>query len=357
MTSHVQTPVRVIGSTTGGSAFQHWAGSDGRVVERILVYSGPSQIKAITFWFTNTASITVGVPSPNTGSRQYDFQPGERITRLSLWGNGAGTRAGWIRFETTLTPQNGRIFDFGMSSWGKKEEFPVDVGSGIFIGLMGRANVDVDSIGFIFVKPLASARVVDVRYPTLDMDVQAGIRPVTLEGFRNTNNNTNGQPLNWTFEGSRTVTESSSWSNTTSFAYHVGWSVEGSVPFLASAGASGGWELSVSVTHEHTSSTERSLAWSNAGTLDPGQTVSLEAVTRVGNLNIDYEAAFEVVLRDGSRFRYPFKDTYFGTAYAGVEVVTSGTRRAGDQPAEEDVSEEVQDIFEPLPGATEQTKC
>ncbi|KAL3698213.1 hypothetical protein R1sor_012289 [Riccia sorocarpa] len=347
MSQFVHTPVRVIGSSSGGNPFSTFGGSDGRIVERILVYSGGWQIKAITVWLTNSRAVTFGNPSGNTGSREFVFQNGERITSLSLWGNGAGTRAGWIRFKTSTN----RVFDFGMTDWGRREEFPVDVGSGIFIGLQGRANLDVDALGFIFLKHVVSARVVDVRYPTLALDLQAGIRSVTLQGFSSRNNNTNGQPTNWRFEGSRTVTESSSWSNTTALSFHVGWNVEASIPFVASVGGSGGWELSNTFTRESTTSSERSLTWDQSGTLNPGQSVSLAATTKEGILNIDYEGAFEVVLRDGNRFRYSFSGTYDGTSFTTVDVILDGTRRSASAPKAPEQPEvshepEVLDLFE-----------
>ncbi|KAL3698198.1 hypothetical protein R1sor_012274 [Riccia sorocarpa] len=329
------TPVQRIGGNDG-TLFEEYGGSDGRVVERILVYSGPSQLKAITLWLTNSSPVTFGNPSGNTGSRQFIFQPGERITKLSLWGNGAGTRAGWIRFKTTTN----RDFDFGMTKWGLKTEYPIDVGSGIFIGLVGRADVDINHVGFVFLQHVTSARVVDVRYPTLALDSQAGIRSVNLEGFDSRNNNTNGQPIHWKFANSITKTESSSWTNTTALTFYASWHVEAKVPFVASAGASGGWELSNTFTYEKTNSSDRTLSWNKSGTLNPGQTISLVATTKEGVLNIDYEGYFEVTVRDGRKFRYPFKGTYAGTSFTNVEVVSTGTRSSESEPEQPEVYDE-----------------
>ena len=84
---------------------------------------------------------------PSGPYKEYKFTPGELITSMSLWGNGAGTRLGAIKFRT----DKGGDFFAKMTSWGLKQEYPIDV-SGACVGVIGRSGDDIDNMGFIFVK-------------------------------------------------------------------------------------------------------------------------------------------------------------------------------------------------------------
>ncbi|MGH9358113.1 MAG: jacalin-like lectin [Terriglobia bacterium] len=89
----------------GVAPFDCTGGSTGKILEKIGVWAGPWQIKAIKAWLTDESPRTSGEPSGKY--KEFTFAPGERITRLSLWGNGQGARTGWIYFETSL----GHTFD------------------------------------------------------------------------------------------------------------------------------------------------------------------------------------------------------------------------------------------------------
>uniref|UniRef100_A0A3P9HY13 Jacalin-type lectin domain-containing protein n=1 Tax=Oryzias latipes TaxID=8090 RepID=A0A3P9HY13_ORYLA len=77
---------------------------------------------------------------PEGGFSQMEYQDGEQIKSLSLWGNGAGTRLGAIRIRTTLSQE----FFPKMTKWNLKKEYPIDVGSGICLGVLGKGGDDID---------------------------------------------------------------------------------------------------------------------------------------------------------------------------------------------------------------------
>lgn len=91
-------PVMVIGGQ-GGTEFGYYGGTDGRLLERIKVWAGGWQIKAIEVKLTGEVARIFGEPG-SCPSQEFVFQPGERVRQMSLWGNGAGTRVGWIYFRT-----------------------------------------------------------------------------------------------------------------------------------------------------------------------------------------------------------------------------------------------------------------
>jgi hypothetical protein len=273
-------------------------------------------IKAIRVWLTDSAPQTFG--KPDGPYKEFSFEPAERITKMSLWGNGAGTRTGWIYFETNKNKR----FDHGMTKWGRKQEYPIDVASGICVGVMGRGYDDIDMLGFVFLKPISSARLTNITYPTLELDSH-GIMPETLDQY--TDINTTSSPRNWQFEGSRKLTTSSSWSITTGLEVHSTITVEAGIPAVASVGVEAGWKVSASGTHQTTSETERTVSWQQSGTLQPGESISLKAVTRKGDITVPYDGSMEITLNSGARFSYPLRGQYKGVSYTGVTVTDSNS--------------------------------
>lgn len=306
----IYAPVTIIGGRRGAEFLNYSA--NGKVLERIMVWAGEWQIKAIRVWMTGDAPVTYG----NPGGRVADFAftPGERITKLSLWGNGAGTRTGAIRFETSM----GRTFDFGMTKWGRKTEYPVDTSSQICVGVRGRSGADIDALGFVFLNPIAFATLTDVQYPTLTPDTRS-IAPVSLSTF--SDSNTSSIPRSYRFTGTRTEEVSETWATTMGLEVYMEVTVTAGVPQVASVGTTFGWKLSVSSTYSLTQRTTRTLTWENSGTLQPQQRVSLVAMTRRGDIFIPYTGRMVVTLKSGETFSYNVNGNYRGVQFTGVEIV------------------------------------
>ncbi|KAK7174166.1 hypothetical protein R3I93_001376 [Phoxinus phoxinus] len=91
------TTLKFIGSNEG-EWFSFTGKTNGASLQRIWVWVGPSQVKAVRVLLSDGRDKTFG--SPEGQHTEYIFQPGERITSLSLWGNGNGTRLGGIKFKT-----------------------------------------------------------------------------------------------------------------------------------------------------------------------------------------------------------------------------------------------------------------
>lgn len=302
--------VLVIGGK-GGKPFDLKGGTNGKVLEKIGVWSVDFTIKALKVWLTGDEPKMFGESAGTY--KEFSFNPGERITRMSLWGNGAGTRTGWIYFETN----QGRSFDHGMTEWGRKQEYPVDVGSGVCVGVMGRSGADIDSLGFVFLNPIRSAVLRNVRYPTLAFDAQ-GIAPETIDVF--SDQNTGKAQRNWRFAGKRTVSTTSSWSVTVGLELYSEVSVEASVPGVAKVSGKTGWKLSTSATHSRSETVARELSWEESGTLKPGKSIYLQALSRRGQISLPYQGDFEVVLENGEKFTFPVKGDYKGLTYSGIEI-------------------------------------
>ncbi|KAI9926801.1 hypothetical protein ASPWEDRAFT_717301 [Aspergillus wentii DTO 134E9] len=131
-------------------------------------------------------------------SKTPRFAPGERCTDLSLWANGIGTRCGRIRIYTS----EGQSFDWGMH--GGKDEYPIDVGSGILVGFCGEGGSDIDRLGALFIKPIRRI-VSSVDYGQLPPGRQ-GIQSIELDSYQHVNKSSSD--LNWSWRKSVSKTSS-----------------------------------------------------------------------------------------------------------------------------------------------------
>ena len=155
------TTLEIIGGG-GGTEFTFNGLENGATLKKIGVAVGGWQIKAVRAELTDGRVQTFG--KGHTFS-EFTFEPGEIITKLSLWGNGAGTRLGGIKFWTS----SGNKFEAYMNKWGLKTEYSIDVGSGVCLGLEGRSGSDMDCMGFLFINAIKSSVLTDMTYPSLAM--------------------------------------------------------------------------------------------------------------------------------------------------------------------------------------------
>jgi hypothetical protein len=311
-------PTYPIGGRSG-NPYRFVGGTDGKLLQRIGVWAGHAQINGLRVWLGDDQPITLGL---TWGSyKEFEFQTGERITALSLWRNGNNTRVTAIHFRTSLEKE----FDHVMTEHSRAQEYPIDVGSGICVGVAGTVDYGIYSMAFVFLEQVACARLRNVSYPTLSADA-APITPVKLEQFRDHNRTDN--PRSWSFSGSHKIATSSSWSVTVGVAVHAEMSIEASIPEVAKVGTKFGWTLSLSATHGTSRTEESSLNWQESGTLEPGDSIDVTALTRMGHVSVPYTGEMEVTLKSGETFSYPIKGHYTGVSYADVEIVDSGVATA-----------------------------
>ena len=203
--------VYIIGGS-GGAACSF--SSDGNaVLEKIGVWLSGRQIKAMKIWLSNGQSRQFG--NPSGPYKECSFQPGETITEMSLWGNGNGTRLGAIAFKT-----KNQEFLAKMTKWPLKQRYPIDVGSGICVGVEGRSGADIDAMGFKFIKPISKAVMMDMEYPTIATE-----KPnVAITEFETVQyNNPADKEAMYTYTKSHEVTTKQKWEVTAAieFTYHA----------------------------------------------------------------------------------------------------------------------------------------
>ncbi|KAI5055675.1 hypothetical protein GOP47_0029196 [Adiantum capillus-veneris] len=320
---------RIIGGSTGGFSFSlNKASSGGSVVSKLEVWAMENGVKAIRLSFTSGNSYTYGVPEQPSGQgalrlASFDFQTDELLTSLSLWGNGAGTRFGWIKFKTN----KGRTFDHGMYKWGLKEEFVETVASGILVGVKGRANKDIDSLGLVFLQPITYMRFTNMSYT---LSAPGTVSQRTLDTYAYTN--TLDKDVKWVFNNDSDVDNTFKWvlTNKTGISvYHTindGLKVV-KVPTIEAKEVSGKaefvWGLSDKNNFSSTSfSTTEKLEWYASGTVKPNGSVRATAITGRASMSTNFKASIQVDFKDTTtKLSYSFEGLFTGTTHSNAIVI------------------------------------
>ncbi|XP_075911047.1 aerolysin-like protein [Petromyzon marinus] len=259
----------------GGTDFTFEGRSNGATLEKIWVWVGGWQVKCVKAWLTNGTSAQHGGP---LGSHsEFVFQPGELFSSLSLWGNGAGTRLGAIKFKTS----KGRESFAEMTDRGLETEYPIDIGSG------GSASA------------LWRSELINVTYPTLRRELPK----VQMEEIKSISYKNRGSvPQTYKVETSKTVTKTSSWSIANKLEATVSISVTAGIPDV----------VEVSSGFSFTVGTESTRGVSNS----ESKTELLSSTSPCPRGTV------RVTLLNGATFDIPMEGVYKGLAYTKATAKT-----------------------------------
>ncbi|XP_039505377.1 aerolysin-like protein [Pimephales promelas] len=297
----------------GGDAFSFTGHNNGASLEKIGVWVGGWQVKAVKVWLSDGRVETFGQASGPY--QEYKFTPGECFTSLSLWGNGAGSRLGAIKFRTSL----GKEFFVQMTSWGLKTEYPIDVGSGYCLGVVGRDGHDIDCMGFLFLKAVESTVLTDVHYPTLHQLIpKVAVEEIKSLSFRNDSSTTQKQKV----ESSKKITKTSSWSVSASLSSTFSMEVKAGVPGLAEVTAGFSVTLGIESTYGQQHSDERTETLSTEVDVPPGKKLDVSVTIGRASFDLPYTGTVKMTCKNGSVFAYRTKGTYKGVTYTDIKVET-----------------------------------
>lgn len=301
-----------------GEEFRCCGGRDGRILHRMGVYwEDGGAITAIKVWLTHGADPqTFGTPKGRY--EQFELERGEKVTRLSLWPcNGRITKDKYVGYLSLATNRKEPL-DYGVAKCkAKNQEHPIDVGSGICLGVTGRSRKCINALALVFLKPVASSCLMDVKYPNLSLDSR-NIAPVSLEEF--TTHNDEVAPRHWQLENSREVTSVSKWSISHGFNLSNDLCVSAEMPTVSRVQTTVAWKLSRTSGKDTMVSEKRTLRWQQSGMVPAGKTVALRAVTHRGEISTDFTGAIEVMLQCGQKLQFPVDGHYLGISFTGVYV-------------------------------------
>ncbi|HLP45935.1 MAG TPA: hypothetical protein VK469_08315 [Candidatus Kapabacteria bacterium] len=277
-------------------------------------FDGHSMIKAIEVLFTDGITQSKFGNSKGEVDAEFTFNEGERFESLSLWGNGNGKRLGRIKFKTT----DGREFDTGKCDG--KDEYTAIVGSGLCVGIEGNSGADIDQLGFKFIKAIGKMELTNVEYPSLAFDTSS-IKEVSLANFSDKNGSM--VEKQWEFKNSIEETTERTWSTTFNVELWGQFSVTAGVPEISEVTGTFGWKVGSQQNFERKTESKITLEWSNSGSLKPGESINLEAITRQGNLSsLEMKGNLEITTVDKKFVSIPITGFYKGIDYSKVDIIT-----------------------------------
>ncbi|KAI4796328.1 hypothetical protein KUCAC02_026848 [Chaenocephalus aceratus] len=305
------TTVHTVGGS-GGASFSLTGESTGATLKQINVWVGESTVKAVQIFLTDGRDGLFGKRSGS--SQEYIFEPGECFTSLSLWGNGAGTRLGAIKFKTN---RSGEFFA-KMTSWGLKTEYPIDVGSGICFGVVGRCGGDVDNMGFMFLNAVKKTVLMDVNYPTLSQVVPQ----VTVEEIKSIvyTNNTSADQEN-KIESSKKITKMSSWTVTNRMEATLSVEVSAGIPEVMEVTTGFSMTVGTESSYHLENTDERTETVSFTISVPAGKKVKAEITIGRATINLPYTGTVKITCNNGSVLQYDTSGEYKGLTYTEVKQI------------------------------------
>ncbi|XP_060766933.1 aerolysin-like protein [Neoarius graeffei] len=303
--------VHIIGGR-GGSAFDFNGTGNGATLKKIWVWAGGWQIKAMKVWLTDGQSKQFG--NPDGKYSEFNFKDGEHFTSLSLWGNGVGTRLGGIKFKTNRS----REFFAYMTDWWLKTEYPIDVGSGICVGLTGRAGADIDSLGFMFINTIRSTTLTDVQYPT----IHRVIPNVAVEGIKSmTYQNKSSVTQEYKIETSKKITKKSSWSVTNKLEFSFSMEVKAGIPKVMEVSTGFGFIVGTESSYGLENTEEKTELLSFPVRIPPGKAVDVDITIGRATIDLPYKGTVKITCYNGSVLRFPTSGPYKGVTFTKAKIV------------------------------------
>ncbi|XP_016398905.1 natterin-like protein [Sinocyclocheilus rhinocerous] len=311
-TTTESTTLQLIGGNEG-DRFWFTGESNGASLCRMWVWVGPSQVKAVRTWLSDGRKKTFGEPVGE--HTEFSFRPGERIATLSLWGNGNGTRLGAIKFKTDKE----REFFVKMTSWGLKTEYPMDVGSGFCLGLVGNSGRDIDCMGFLFLNNIQSVVLCDVRYPTIkQVTPQVSVEEIKSVTYKNKTSVGQRQ----TVETSKKIIKTNSWSVSENITATFKVDVKAGISDIAEISTGFSTTVGVENTCSCVHTSERTETLSTNIDVPPGKKINVKITIGRRSFDLPYTGTVRMTCSNGSVFSFQTTGKYKGITYTDIKVDT-----------------------------------
>ncbi|KAI4793430.1 hypothetical protein KUCAC02_032728 [Chaenocephalus aceratus] len=294
----------------GGHSFSFTGESNGATLKQLNVWVGGSEVRGVQVLLTDGRQELFGQRSGS--SQQYIFQPGECFTSLSLWGNGAGTRLGAIKFKTN---HSGEFFA-KMTSWGLKTEYPMDVGSGICFGVVGRCGSDIDCMGFMFLTAVQSTVLMNVNYPTMSqLTPQVNVEEIKSITY---DNNTTADQVNQ-IESSKKITKTSSWTVTNSMEATFSMEVSAGIPEVIEVSTGFSFTMGTESSYHLENTDERTETVTFTIHVPAGKKVKADITIGRATIDLPYTGTVKITCNNGSVLQYETSGVYKGLTYTAIK--------------------------------------
>ncbi|XP_059357258.1 LOW QUALITY PROTEIN: aerolysin-like protein [Carassius carassius] len=269
---------------------------------------------AVKVWLSDGRSETFGGQAGPY--QEYTFKTVfECFTSLSLWGNGAGTRLGAIKFKTS----KGGEFFAKMTSWGLKQEYPIDICSGYCLGVVGRSGADIDCMGFMFLNAVQSTVLTNVNYPTINQLIpQVTVEEIKSVSYRNDSSEKQQE----TVETSKKVIKTSSWSMSVSFTVTFSVEVKAGIPEVVESSTGFSFSVGAESTYRLEQTDERTETLTTTVDVPPRKKLDADITIGRAAFDLPYSGIVIITCKNGSVLHYETKGQYKSITYTDIKVNT-----------------------------------
>lgn len=236
-----------------GESFNFNKTDENLVVNRVEAWTGVCTLRGIRITFSDGSQQVAGVKQGRyQGSIQLDYDAGERITYLSLYGNVQGTRLVGMYMKTSTGEE---WFPKSMY-WQCWTEHRMEIGSGIIIGATGKHGREVEKLAVLMLRNVTSSEMIDVEYHRSDTMLpppqRVLVHDITLSNPSDTDSVSGFQKI------TRRRQSSGEWNVTSGVSFNKSFNVTSQIPEVAEVGAQSQWQFSNTFTYDR--------SWSLSGT-------------------------------------------------------------------------------------------
>lgn len=301
----------IVGGSGGGQVCEsRWPVAN--FITTITAWSNGNTITALQVGYQDGQTAQYGQGFGGQ-SQSITLAPGELVTSASLYGNGVGTRLGKINIVTSK--QNVML---GSSN---AKPYPIDVGSGIIIGMVISSGKEIDSAGLVMLGgKIQKIGVTNFKFNTDPTLNGPPLQPQSLSSIHYYNDDTAAGT--YSFTGSSALTSSTAFSSSTTGEFGMEFSWEAEVNILAlksTIGASASWSVSHTTMTTTTETQTNTVTWNQGGTLQPGKGVDCQAVVQTGKGDFPYTATITFFLDNGNQYSYSEPGTLSSVQYTTVD--------------------------------------
>lgn len=254
----------------------------------------------------------------NQNTQSISFAPQEKVTSMTLWGDGKGSRTGRIR----ITTDKGQTLDVGKDTSGQKA-YSAGVGSGILVGMVGRSGDSMDMLGPVFLNgDIRSISIGNIHFQPDFNGTSTGISTVSVGSQHFTNPSSATGDLVWHFNGTVKRVNTTSFTQGTSTMYGVSVNCTVSAEVFGIGGnvqTGFTWQKTKMQQTTTTTSEEVGLDWGISGTLKPGDGTTAFCNAEMGVSSARYTSTVTLTLDDGTVSVYPESGTFSNVMYVKGE--------------------------------------
>ena len=210
-----------------------------------------------------------------------------------------------------------------MTHWGLKKEYPIDIGSGICLGVIGKSGAHIDHMGFLFISDVKTTVLNNVVYPPMS-SVKLSVKKEQLYNRIIVNNTTVIQEQ--TLKFSKTLTTKSSWTVTNKMEFTFSLRVSAGLPELVHIES----DYSFTLGTERSCNLEESVEVSRKDVIPvkvpPNTMVTVTGTIDSIMVDLPYNGTVFVTCIDGNVITFPTSGVYKGLMYTATKTTFTETK-------------------------------